>query len=136
VNLCIEAPAEQPQVFGHQDQLEQVLINLMVNARDALLEQRRAQPWIRVRQTLQGSRLCLVVEDNGGGIDPHLLERIFEPFFTTKPAGSAPALGCRSAMGSSAIWAAACRWPTATRARVSGWNCRFTAAVEHARCCN
>jgi signal transduction histidine kinase len=80
-------------VFGHQDQLEQVLINLMVNARDALLEQRRAQPWIRVRQTLQGSRLCLVVEDNGGGIDPHLLERIFEPFFTTKPAGVGTGLG-------------------------------------------
>lgn len=93
VNLCIEAPAEQPQVFGHQDQLEQVLINLMVNARDALLEQRRAQPWIRVRQTLLGSRLCLLVEDNGGGIDPHLLERIFEPFFTTKPAGVGTGLG-------------------------------------------
>ncbi|WP_194791710.1 ATP-binding protein [Pseudomonas sp. UFMG81] len=93
VSLHIDAPAEQPQVLGQQDQLEQVLINLVVNARDALLEQRCAQPWIRVRQCLQGARLCLQVEDNGGGIDPHLHERIFEPFFTTKPAGVGTGLG-------------------------------------------
>ena len=93
VALQLESPEAMPQVLGHQDQLEQVLINLMVNARDALLEQQVAQPWIRVRQALHGERLWLLVEDNAGGIDARLHERIFEPFFTTKPAGVGTGLG-------------------------------------------
>ncbi|WP_431196950.1 ATP-binding protein [Pseudomonas entomophila] len=93
VDLSLEPPAQQPQVLGQQDQLEQVLINLLVNARDALLEQGRAGAWIRVRQQQAGEHLCLLVEDNGGGIDPQLHERIFEPFFTTKPAGVGTGLG-------------------------------------------
>lgn len=93
VALHLESPEAMPQVLGHQDQLEQVLINLMVNARDALLEQQVAQPWIRVRQALHGERLWLLVEDNAGGIDARLHERIFEPFFTTKPVGVGTGLG-------------------------------------------
>ncbi|QXI37921.1 PAS domain-containing protein [Pseudomonas xantholysinigenes] len=93
VALRLECPGEQPQVLGHQDQLEQVLINLLVNARDALLEQGRAQPWIRVRQLLDRQCVRLLVDDNAGGIDPLLHERIFEPFFTTKPAGVGTGLG-------------------------------------------
>ncbi|MDC0689496.1 ATP-binding protein [Mitsuaria sp. RG] len=93
VTLRLEPPEALAQVLGHQDQLEQVLINLMVNARDALLEKQVAQPWIRVRQALHGGCLWLLVEDNAGGIDPQLHERIFEPFFTTKPAGVGTGLG-------------------------------------------
>ncbi|QXH36396.1 ATP-binding protein [Pseudomonas muyukensis] len=93
VALRLECADAQPRVLGHQDQLEQVLINLLVNARDALLEQGRAQPWIRVRQVLEAQCLCLLVDDNAGGIDPHLHARIFEPFFTTKPAGVGTGLG-------------------------------------------
>ncbi|BFO06327.1 ATP-binding protein [Pseudomonas guariconensis] len=93
VSLRIETPEDQPQVLGHKDQLEQVMINLMINARDALLEQRCAEPWISIRQTLQPGQLCLWVEDNGGGIDPQVQARIFEPFFTTKPAGVGTGLG-------------------------------------------
>ncbi|MBC3412863.1 PAS domain S-box protein [Pseudomonas sp. SWRI51] len=93
VSLLLEPPGQQEQVLGHPDQLEQVLINLLVNARDALLEQPRTERWIRVRQVVEGSRLRLLVEDNGGGIDADLHERIFEPFFTTKPAGVGTGLG-------------------------------------------
>jgi len=93
VTLRIETPEVQPLVLGHKDQLEQVMINLMINARDALLEQRGAEPWIGIRQTLHPGQLCLWVEDNGGGIDPHVQARIFEPFFTTKPAGVGTGLG-------------------------------------------
>jgi len=93
VALYIEEPDLCPEVLGHQDQLEQVLINLMVNARDALLERRVANPQIRVHQHIEQGQVCLLVEDNAGGIDPRLLERIFEPFFTTKPAGVGTGLG-------------------------------------------
>ncbi|MDR6712015.1 PAS domain S-box-containing protein [Pseudomonas hunanensis] len=93
VILQVEPPLEQPQVLGHQDQLEQVLINLLVNARDALLDQGAKPPRISVRQSVAAGQVMLWVEDNGGGIDPLLLERIFEPFFTTKPAGVGTGLG-------------------------------------------
>ncbi|MEB3901476.1 ATP-binding protein [Pseudomonas putida] len=99
VALRIEVPDEQPEVLGHQDQLEQVLINLIINARDALLEQRRGEAWINIRQTLLPGELSLWVEDNGGGIDPRLMVRIFEPFFTTKPAGVGTGLGLSVSYG-------------------------------------
>jgi len=91
--LQIEEPDLCPEVLGHEDQLEQVLINLMVNARDALLERQVANPRIRVTQHIEPGQLYLLVEDNAGGIDPRLLERLFEPFFTTKPAGVGTGLG-------------------------------------------
>lgn len=93
VALQVEEPGLCPEVLGHEDQLEQVLINLIINARDALLERRVASPRISVSQRIEQGQLCLLVEDNGGGIDPRLLERIFEAFFTTKPAGVGTGLG-------------------------------------------
>jgi len=91
------------QVSGHVDQLEQVLINLMVNARDALLSRREKdrdfQPWISIQAIQDDATLKLIVEDNAGGIDPRLLERIFEPFFTTKPIGVGTGLGLSVSYG-------------------------------------
>ena len=91
------------QVKGHVDQLEQVLINLMVNARDALLSQREKdpgfRPWIAVQCEHDSRHVRIWVEDNGGGIDPRLLERIFEPFFTTKPIGVGTGLGLSVSYG-------------------------------------
>ncbi|MCS4248037.1 PAS domain-containing sensor histidine kinase [Pseudomonas sp. BIGb0164] len=91
------------KVIGYADQLEQVLINLMVNARDALLSQREKNPglnpWIAVHTEHDSRHVRIWVEDNGGGIDPRLLERIFEPFFTTKPIGVGTGLGLSVSYG-------------------------------------
>lgn len=88
---------ESPLVSGFSDQLEQVLINLMVNARDAMLSRQAREasftPQLSVHGERHGARLQLIVADNGGGIEPRLLERIFEPFFTTKPVGKGTGLG-------------------------------------------
>lgn len=99
VALQVEEPDFCPEVQGHEDQLEQVLINLMVNARDALLERQVASPRIGICQCIEQGQLCLQVEDNAGGIDPRLIERIFEPFFTTKPAGVGTGLGLSVSFG-------------------------------------
>jgi PAS domain S-box-containing protein len=103
VELRIKEACFQVQVRGYVDQLEQVLINLMVNARDALLARREAdrdfQPWIAVYAECDEHVVRLWVEDNGGGIDPRLLERIFEPFFTTKPVGVGTGLGLSVSYG-------------------------------------
>ncbi|AZE82062.1 Sensory box histidine kinase [Pseudomonas orientalis] len=91
------------QVTGYADQLEQVLINLMVNARDALLGLKEKhpdlRPWIALHTEHDSRHVRIWVEDNGGGIDPRLLERIFEPFFTTKPIGVGTGLGLSVSYG-------------------------------------
>ncbi|AZF03429.1 PAS domain-containing sensor histidine kinase [Pseudomonas sp. R5-89-07] len=91
------------QVTGYADQLEQVLINLMVNARDALLSLKERhpdlRPWIAVHTEHDSRHVRIWVEDNGGGIDPRLLERVFEPFFTTKPIGVGTGLGLSVSYG-------------------------------------
>ncbi|AFY17778.1 ATP-binding protein [Pseudomonas sp. UW4] len=103
VDLRISETGFDVLVRGYVDQLEQVLINLMVNARDALLGKREAnpdfKPWISVYAEQDTHAVRLWVEDNGGGIDPRLLERIFEPFFTTKPAGVGTGLGLSVSYG-------------------------------------
>ncbi|WP_367255685.1 ATP-binding protein [Pseudomonas sp. stari2] len=103
VDLRISETPFEVQVRGYVDQLEQVLINLMVNARDALLGKRESdsgfKPWISIYAEHDEQKVRLWVEDNGGGIDPRLLERIFEPFFTTKPVGVGTGLGLSVSYG-------------------------------------
>ncbi|NBF05541.1 PAS domain-containing protein [Pseudomonas sp. Fl5BN2] len=103
LELRISEMGFEVQVMGFVDQLEQVLINLLVNARDALLAQREKhsdfKPWISVYGQRDEHSVRLWVEDNGGGIDPRLLERIFEPFFTTKPVGVGTGLGLSVSYG-------------------------------------
>ena len=90
------APTQRMVVRGQADQLEQVIINLLANARDALL----GNPGLASRRVRLEQVACrepgwveLHVHDNGGGIEPLLLERIFEPFFTTKAEGKGTGLG-------------------------------------------
>ena len=76
-------------------QIEQVLINLLKNAREACAK--REQPHIEIRVVPGQSRQCrITVSDNGEGILPEVLDKVFVPFFTTKPNGSGIGLSlCR-----------------------------------------
>jgi len=96
-----------PEVICRQNQLEQVLINLMQNARDAIQEKRKRQPDLRghiqvdaeVDRTGAGHFVKIKVSDNAGGIPPEVLDRIFQPFFTTKPPGKGTGLGLSVSFG-------------------------------------
>jgi signal transduction histidine kinase len=81
--------APVPCVEGVRRELEQVLLNLVLNAVQALAD----EGTIRVRTVLRGEEVVLSVSDDGCGIAPELLDRIFDPFFTTKPAGEGTGLG-------------------------------------------
>jgi len=85
--------------LGEASRLQQVIINLALNARDAVLERQSptlAGPLghitLRVAQDEAGGAV-LIVEDDGPGIPEHVLARLFEPFFTTKPTGKGTGLG-------------------------------------------
>jgi signal transduction histidine kinase len=75
------------------NELEQVVMNLILNARQALDECDQAVKVIRIRTQNRGGKVILSIEDNGLGIPDHLLTRIFDPFFTTKGPGSGTGLG-------------------------------------------
>ncbi len=99
-----------PPIRADKRQLEQVLMNLVVNARDAMQEggeirlicefSELTQPLIRDNATVaQGSYVCVTVADDGVGIPPDKLQKVFEPFYTTKRTDEGTGLGLSTAYG-------------------------------------
>jgi two-component system, NtrC family, C4-dicarboxylate transport sensor histidine kinase DctB len=84
-------------VTGNTVQLEQVILNLMRNALDAVAG--RPAPWIRIAARASEDTVSIVVSDNGPGIAPELVNRIFDPFFTTKGVGDGLGLGLSISYG-------------------------------------
>jgi two-component system NtrC family sensor kinase len=84
-----------PQIPCLASQLNQVFMNLLVNAGQAIKE----SGLIRIRTGAEGAWVWVEVGDNGSGIAPEHLSRIFEPFFTTKPVGSGTGLGLSLSYG-------------------------------------
>jgi signal transduction histidine kinase len=92
--VVVDITPRLPEVRLGQRHLVQVLVNLLLNAADAVEEAvppRRARIEVRARRVDGGVRV--EVEDNGTGIPPGALPRLFEPFFTTKPPGKGTGLG-------------------------------------------
>lgn len=75
-------------LLGSDSEFKQVMINLLQNARDALVQNRIEYPSITIRVFRDQTYGAVSVQDNGGGIAPEVMERIFEPYFTTKSQGS------------------------------------------------
>src|SRR5579859_2450285 len=110
IELQCQCAAPLPFVEGDAAMLEQVLVNLVVNARDAMpagglihiatdslnldTESAKTNPEARA-----GDFVCLTIRDTGTGIPPEHLPRIFEPFFTTKEPGKGTGLGLATVYG-------------------------------------
>jgi two-component system cell cycle sensor histidine kinase/response regulator CckA len=110
IRMEVITPPELHPVMGNATQLHQVLLNLCINARDAMpggghlqlqaenvqLEQTsiRLEP-----EPVSGPFVLLTVADTGHGIAPEVLDRIFEPFFTTKEPGKGTGLGLSTVQG-------------------------------------
>ena len=110
ITLVLQREKDLPLAFVDGRQLEQVLMNLVVNARDAMPEggkiSLRSKTMVYendVRKSgaviLAGKYVSIEVEDEGGGIPQNLLAKIFEPFFSTKEVGKGTGLGLSMAYG-------------------------------------
>jgi C4-dicarboxylate-specific signal transduction histidine kinase len=93
VTLAIEIPDESCIILGVAEQIRQVLLNLIINARDAIREQSEDGGSIRMSCHKSENNIVLRVKDSGPGIPIELREKVFEPFVTTKAAGQGTGLG-------------------------------------------
>jgi two-component system NtrC family sensor kinase len=94
-NISVELDLDRrlPATVADGAQIQQALLNLMLNAEQAIRQIREnGHIWIRTRQ-LSASRVALEVADDGPGVAPEVVLHIFDPFFTTKPAGMGTGLG-------------------------------------------
>jgi CheY-like chemotaxis protein len=98
IRIELAVQLDVPPVSADAGQIEQVLLNICINARDALEQGGTRDPYIRleVERTAEG-RARVRVFDNGPGMDEQTRKRVFEPFFTTKEVGRGTGLGLASA---------------------------------------
>ena len=91
VKVQLPESAPQAKVLANPGELQQVLINLLLNAKDAVEGKESAEVLLTIE--LVDGQVQLEVHDNGPGIDPKVKGRIFDPFFTTKAVGRGTGLG-------------------------------------------
>jgi len=92
-----------PLIFADHNRLEQVFMNLVTNARDALDENGQRDEgdgkMLRIRSFLEGGLIVVTVSDNGTGMPENVKDKVFEPFFTTKKPGEGTGLGMSISYG-------------------------------------
>lgn len=100
IDLQIEIEKNLPPIMGDLNQLQQVFINIILNARDAVEEKRKKgnfkkgeKGMVRIKATLEKEGVEVDIFDNGCGIAQNIKDKIFDPFFTTKEAGQGTGLG-------------------------------------------
>ncbi|MGE4296075.1 MAG: ATP-binding protein [Campylobacterales bacterium] len=97
----VELSGCEPGAFvseGYLNEFKQAVLNLLSNAKDAILERREQEPGrtqgtVAVIFTRQGGSIEVGIEDDGSGVPPELMERIFEPYFSTKEEGKGTGIG-------------------------------------------
>ena len=105
INIVKELEKDLPPILADPNRLEQVFINLLINARDAIEEkhgktdQGCAAKEIFLRTSLKNGMVNVEVKDTGAGIPKPILDKIFEPFFTTKNVGKGTGLGLSISYG-------------------------------------
>jgi two-component system NtrC family sensor kinase len=100
IDLVLSVPRDLPRVRADRAQLQQVILNLLNNAFDAVEQQHGAEGGeVELGVAAEGDRVEISVRDNGTGISEGDLDKIFTPFFSTKPVGKGTGLGLSICFG-------------------------------------
>jgi len=105
IKVELELDDSIPLIKGDRNRLEQVFLNLIMNARDALDEKEAnaagdpVEKVLRIRSYLEGNAVVATVTDSGVGMSEAVREKVFEPFYTTKPVGKGTGLGLSISFG-------------------------------------
>lgn len=89
IDLKLETEKNLPSIYGNANRLQQVVLNLLTNACQAMPSGGN----LFVKTYANNGRVCVEVEDTGCGISKENISKVFDPFFTTKPAGKGTGLG-------------------------------------------
>jgi signal transduction histidine kinase len=98
IDVSLDLHAGLPKTMADPHQLQQVFLNLIVNAEQAMIEA-HGKGSLHIRTQSEGERILITFSDNGPGIPEDRLHRIFEPFFTTKSVGKGTGLGLSICQG-------------------------------------
>lgn len=83
-NIEIITNLKPIKIKGYKNEFKQVILNLVSNAKDALIKHNTQKPFIKISDYENKNEVIITVEDNGGGVPENIMEKIFEPYFTTK----------------------------------------------------
>ncbi len=93
-NIEIESDLDESIEFvGHPSEFSQVVLNILSNAKDALIEHKEDNRLVNIVTHLEGEIITIKISDNAGGIPKGVIEKIFEPYFTTKEEGKGTGIG-------------------------------------------
>ena len=104
IRVELDLDEELPPIRGDSNRLEQVFLNLIMNARDAMDEKeilagRGVEKVLRISSFGENGQVVVTISDTGSGMSEEVKEKIFEPFFTTKPVGKGTGLGLSISFG-------------------------------------
>jgi len=94
INLEFDKPKENKNIQGYRGEFTQVILNLISNAKDALIENKTPLPQINIHITDSEEKILKIeISDNAGGIPDDIIGFIFNPYFTTKDEGKGTGIG-------------------------------------------
>jgi histidine kinase len=104
IKVELDLDKELPPIKGDRNRLEQVFLNLIMNARDAMDEKQElagqdVENVLKISSKREGQQVVVKISDTGPGMSEAVKEKIFEPFFTTKPVGKGTGLGLSISFG-------------------------------------
>jgi len=92
-DIKIDLDIEEFKINGFENEFKQVILNIISNAKDALVSNSTQDAKISIKTEIKLGIGLIIISDNGGGIDKSIINRIYEPYFTTKDQGSGTGIG-------------------------------------------
>jgi len=84
---------EEPEAYGFPNEYSQALLNILMNAKDALLERGIKGARVTVRIGKEDDRAVVTIDDNAGGVKEEIMDKVFDAYFTTKELGKGTGIG-------------------------------------------